>query len=50
MLQARTSIDQLRRLGAALGLAPVERAKLPSTRPAGQEDEVERLFREAGYP
>lgn len=49
MLQSKQSIDQLRRLGAALGLAPVERAKLPSIRPAGQEDEVERIFREAGY-
>ncbi len=49
MLQSKQSIDQLRRLGAALGLAPVERAKLPSIRPAGQEDEVERMFRDAGY-
>ena len=49
MLQARTSIDQLRRLGAALGLAPVERAKLPAVRQGGGEDEVERMFREAGY-
>lgn len=49
MLQSKQSIDQLRRLGAALGLAPVERAKLPATRQAGQEDEVERMFREAGY-
>ena len=49
MLQSKQSLDQLRRLGAALGLAPVERAKLPSTRPAGEEDEVERLFREAGW-
>lgn len=48
-IQMRTSIDQLRRLGAALGLAPVERAKLPSTRQAGQEDEVDRMFREAGH-
>lgn len=50
MLQSKQSIEQLRRLGTALGLAPVERAKLPSTRPAGEEDEVERLFRQAGLP
>jgi P27 family predicted phage terminase small subunit len=50
MLQVRTSIDQLRRLGAALGLAPVERAKLPAVREGGQEEDVERMFREAGLP
>jgi P27 family predicted phage terminase small subunit len=50
MLQARTSIDQLRRLGAALGLAPVERAKLPAVRQGGEEDEVERMFRDTGFP
>jgi P27 family predicted phage terminase small subunit len=47
MLQARTSIDQLRRLGAALGLAPVERAKLPAVRQGREEDEVERMFQTA---
>jgi P27 family predicted phage terminase small subunit len=49
MIQSKQSIDQLRRLGAALGLAPVERAKLPATRQPGEEDKVDRIFREAGY-
>lgn len=47
MLQSQRSIEQLRKLGAALGLAPVERARLPAGRDGG-EDEYERLMRESG--
>jgi len=50
MIQSKQSIDQLRRLGACLGLAPVERAKLPATRQGYEEDTVEKMFREAGFP
>ena len=46
--QSAKAVDQMRRLGAALGLTPVERARLPVTRQADDEDECERLFRAAG--
>jgi|APCry1669189034_1035192.scaffolds.fasta_scaffold40393_3 hypothetical protein len=49
MLQSQRSIEQLRKLGAALGLAPVERARLPANRDAGAIDEMEVLLRQAGY-
>jgi len=48
MLQMRQSIDQMRRLGAALCLAPAERTRMPSTRDAGEKDAYARLLREAG--
>jgi P27 family predicted phage terminase small subunit len=44
MLQSQRSIEQLRKLGAALGLSPVERARLPATRD-GEVDEFEELIR-----
>jgi len=50
MLQSMRSIEQLRKLGAALGLAPVERARLPAARVGGEEDEMEVLLRQSGYP
>jgi P27 family predicted phage terminase small subunit len=49
MLQSQRSIEQLRKLGAALGLAPVERARLPANRDGGAIDEMEVLLRQAGY-
>lgn len=49
MLQLRQSLDQMRKLGAALGLAPVDRAKLPSVRSGEGEDPVEVMLRAAGY-
>jgi P27 family predicted phage terminase small subunit len=49
MLQLRQSLDQLRKLGAALGLAPVDRAKLPSIRGGEPEDSAEAMLRAAGY-
>ena len=48
MLQSQRSIEQLRKLGAALGLAPVERARLPATREGGSIDEMEILLRQSG--
>jgi len=49
MLQLRQSLDQMRKLGAALGLAPVDRAKLPSARSGDPEDPAEAMLRAAGY-
>jgi P27 family predicted phage terminase small subunit len=49
MLQMKQSLDQMRKLGAALGLAPVERARLPVTKSGDLDDPVEVMFREAGY-
>ncbi len=49
MLQLRQSLDQMRKLGAALGLAPVDRAKLPSVRSGELEDPVEVMLRAVGY-
>jgi P27 family predicted phage terminase small subunit len=51
MLQSQRSIEQLRKLGAALGLAPVERARLPAARGGGEDDdEMETLLKKAGFP
>jgi P27 family predicted phage terminase small subunit len=47
MLQMKQSLDQMRKLGAALGLAPTERARLPASRSGEPADEVESLLREA---
>ena len=49
MLQSQRSIEQLRKLGAALGLAPVERARLPANCDGAPVDEMEILLRQAGY-
>lgn len=49
MLQLRQSLDQMRKLGVALGLTPVDRAKLPSVRSGEPEDTVEVMLRAAGY-
>jgi len=49
MLQLRQSLDQLRKLSTALGLAPVERAKLPTIRSGEPEDPAEAMLRAAGY-
>jgi P27 family predicted phage terminase small subunit len=46
-LQLRQSLDQLRKLGAALGLAPVDRAKLPVAKSGDLDDPVEAMFRAA---
>jgi len=48
MLQSQRSIEQLRKLGAALGLAPVERARLPAARSGPEPDEMEELLRRGG--
>jgi P27 family predicted phage terminase small subunit len=50
MLQSMRSIEQLRKLGAALGLAPVERARLPAIRDGGEDDEMGTLLKRAGFP
>lgn len=44
MLQSQRSIEQLRKLSSALGLAPVERLRLPAVRDGGEPDEMERLL------
>jgi P27 family predicted phage terminase small subunit len=44
MAQAAKCHDQLTKLESALGLNPVERARLPATRDPGQPDEYERLM------
>ncbi len=49
MLQMKQALDQLRKLGAALGLAPVERARLPSASSGDTDDPMEEMFRSAGY-
>lgn len=46
--EAARSLEALRKLGAALGLAPTERARLPATRDGGEPDEMEELLRKAG--
>lgn len=48
MLQSQRSIEQMRKLSAQLGLAPVERARLPACRDGGEDDEFEKLIRESG--
>jgi P27 family predicted phage terminase small subunit len=50
MLQSQRSIEQLRKLGATLGLAPVERTRLPAARSGSEPDEMEELLRDAGFP
>jgi P27 family predicted phage terminase small subunit len=50
MLQSMRSIEQLRKLGAALGLAPTERTRLPAIRVGGEDDEMETLLKRAGFP
>lgn len=50
MLQSQRSIEQMRKLSSSLGLAPVERARLPAARGGGEEDEMEVLLRQSGYP
>lgn len=47
MLQSIRSVEQLRKLGASLGLAPVERARLPASR-AAEIDEMDLLLRDVG--
>lgn len=44
MLQAKQAIDQMRKLGAALGLAPVERLRLPAVRDGGEDDPMDALL------
>lgn len=44
MLQSQRSIEQLRKLSSALGLAPVERLRLPVVRQYGEDDPVEQLL------
>ena len=44
MLQSRQSVDQLRKLAAALGLSPVDRLKLPALRAGGEEDPMDILL------
>lgn len=46
MLQMRQALDQMRKLGAALGLARVERARLPTSRNGEPQDEMDMLLRE----
>lgn len=42
--QSAKALDQMRRLAAALGLAPVERARLPAVRGGGEDDPMEALL------
>jgi len=49
MLQLRQSLDQMRKLGAALGLSPVERGRLPVVNSGEYDDPAEAMFRAAGY-
>lgn len=44
--QSAKAVDQMRRLGAALGLSPVERSRLPAGRPSAEDDPVEAFFRD----
>lgn len=44
MAQSMRSLEQLRKLGAALGLAPVERLRLPAVRDGGEDDPMEALL------
>lgn len=44
MLQSMRSVEQMRKLGAALGLAPVERLRLPAVRDGGEDDPMEALL------
>jgi P27 family predicted phage terminase small subunit len=44
MLQSQRSIEQLRKLSAALGLSPVERSRLPAARGGGKEDPMDVLL------
>lgn len=49
MLQSMRSLEALRKTASSLGLAPVERARLPAAG-GGEVDEVEEMFKRAGYP
>jgi P27 family predicted phage terminase small subunit len=49
MLQLRQALDAMRKLSAALGLAPVERARLPVVSSGDLDDPAEAMFRAAGY-
>jgi P27 family predicted phage terminase small subunit len=42
--QSAKAVDQMRRIGAALGLTPVDRSKLPSTRDSGEPDPMDTLL------
>jgi phage terminase small subunit len=44
MLTNRTALEQLRKLATALGLSPVDRAKLPASRVGGEEDPMDVLL------
>ena len=44
MLTNRTALEQLRKLATALGLSPVDRAKLPASRAGGEEDPMDVLL------
>ena len=48
MLQSQRSIEQLRKLSAALGLSPTERSRLPAARVNAEDDEMDQLLRRAG--
>lgn len=47
--QASKALDQMRKFSAALGLSPVERARLPAGPTPEGDDPVEQLFRDAGH-
>lgn len=44
--QSAKALDQLRKLAAALGLAPVERGRLPAAAAGPEDDPVEKMFAE----
>ena len=46
--QASKALDHLRKFAAALGLSPAERGRLPVTTGSDDDDEVDRMFRDAG--
>jgi phage terminase small subunit len=46
--QSAKAVDQMRKIGAALGLAPCERLKLPAIRSAGEADPMESLLERSG--
>lgn len=48
MLQSLRSAEQLRKIGASLGLSPVDRARLPAERKTAAADPVDALFQEVG--
>lgn len=49
MAQSMRSMEALRKLGAALGLAPTERSRLPGKRPVGEPDPMDELLARGGY-